>query len=55
MTEEAVVRIQRIKGAYAKYDMDIFQSSLAIARKVELFNMIVVMNDLFGCQVWNVT
>jgi len=24
-------------------------------RKVEIFNMIVVMNDLFRCQVWNVT
>ena len=55
MTKEISVRIQRMKGAYAKYDKDIFQSSLAMTRKVELFNMIVVMNGLFGCQVWNVT
>ena len=24
-------------------------------RKAALFNMVVVMNGLFGCQVWNVT
>jgi hypothetical protein len=55
MTKEINVRIQRMKGVYAKYDKDIFQSNLATTRKVDLFNMIVVINGLFGCQVWNVT
>jgi hypothetical protein len=55
MTKEVAIRIQRMKGAYAKYDRQIFRSGLSDKRKAALFNMIVVMNGLFGCQVWNVT
>ncbi len=55
MTEEIAVIIQRMKGAYAKYDRKIFQSSLGLKYKAGLVNTIVVMNVLFGCQVWNVT
>ena len=55
MTEEIAVRIQRMQGAYAKYDKGSFSSSFSDWRKVDLFNAIVVMNGLFGCQVWNVT
>ena len=55
MTEEIVVRKQRMQGAYAKYEKQIFNSALSERRKAALFNMVVVMNGLFGCQVWNVT
>ena len=56
MTEEIAVRIQRMKGAYAKFDRKVFQSSLGLKYKAGLFNtIVVVMNGLFGCQVWNVT
>ena len=44
-----------MQGAYAKYERDIFDSSLSERRKADLFNAVVVMNGLFGCQVWNVT
>jgi len=55
MTEEIKVRGQRMRGAYAKYAKGIFQSTLKLKLKVNLFKAIVVMNGLFGCQVWNVT
>jgi len=44
-----------MQGAYAKYEKQIFNSALSERRKAALFNMVVVMNGLFGCQVWNVT
>ncbi len=55
MSEEMAVRVQRMQGAYAKYETKIFNSTLSERRKAALFNMVVVMNGLFGCQVWNVT
>ena len=55
MTEEIKVRSQRMRGAYAKYAKGIFQSTLKVKMKINLFNAIVVMNGLFGCQVLNVT
>ena len=55
MTAEIAVRKQRMQGSFAKYENAIFKSALSDRRKVDLFNAVVVMNGLFGCQVWNVT
>jgi hypothetical protein len=55
MTAEIDVRKQRMQGAYARYEKDIFNSDLSERCKASLFNVVVVANGLFGCQVWNVT
>ena len=55
MTAEIDVRKQRIQGAYARYEKDIFNSDLSERCKASLFNVVVVANGLFGCQVWSVT
>ena len=54
MTREINVRVQRMYGAYNTYEQ-IFKSNLSLKRKAGLFNMVVVSNGLFGCQVWNET
>ena len=53
LDKEISVRCQKMKSAYNRYAREIFQGHLGIRIKVNLFNLMVVTNGLYGCQVWN--
>jgi hypothetical protein len=53
LDKEISVRCQKMKSAYNRYAREIFQGHLDIRIKVNLFNLMVVTNGLYGCQVWN--
>ena len=53
LDNEISVRCQKMKAANNRYAREIFQRHLDIRIKVELFNLMVVTNGLYGCQVWN--
>ena len=55
LEKEVDVRDQRMRVSFAKYAKPILQSNLNLKLRINLFNMMVGMNGLFGCQVWNIT
>lgn len=55
MNAEVSVRCQKMRAAYFRYNREIFQGYLDIRTKVKLFNIMVVTNGLYGCQVWSLT
>ena len=55
LTKEIAIRCGKMISAYHKYAREIFQGYLSIRVKVNLFNLMVVTNGIYGCQVWNIT